>query len=426
LEQMNPAQEQLDPPASRSPLAVEQLERLQARAGYRSGDERRPEDDPRVLREIAERQLLAERLDSRPPASPAQMTEALVALVGEPDYAARVEERAAAMERYYAQEDGDIWSRYERPDRRLHLSELVVRVEQGAAKCGLRIPRRPVVGTMPTYELNAQAISGPPGEGHLVVFDSGMFSYSTHLGQTVAQAIDAKWGEDGRSLLVDENTMFRVPGYFFALARQWADLLFSQAVLGTCVYVEIVRVSPQHAPFAEQLKQAIDTFALAHEYGHVILGHADLCDSKPDEAHGREFAADAVGFKICVASGGALWACLGASAFFLGSEAVELASNVFLTGASHCEPSPTHPSPAARRRAITQQSDSGNGNPNKVAHSIYETLGKLTGYVLPAFAEARRQGFPETGYRPADEYAKLAAFETFWRAGVALQMRQKS
>src|SRR6266404_3735884 len=146
---MNPSQEQMGIPAPRSSVAVEQLERLQARAGYLSGDERRPEDDPRTLREIAQRQLLAERLNSRPPESPEQMTKALVALVGEPDYATRVEERVAAMGRYYAQKDGDIWSRYERPDRRLHLSELVVRVEQAAAKCGLRIPRRPVVGTLP-------------------------------------------------------------------------------------------------------------------------------------------------------------------------------------------------------------------------------------------------------------------------------------
>ena len=404
---------------------MEQLERLQARAGYVSGDERRPEDDPRVLREIAERQLLAERLNSRAPESPEQMTKGLAALLGEPDYATRVEERAAAMGRYYAQKDGDIWSRYERPDRRLHLSELVVRVEEGAAKCGLRIPRRPVVGTLPTYKLNAEAISGPPGEGHLVVFDSGMFRYSTHLGQTAAQAIDAKLREDGGAFSVDEQTMFRVPGYFLTLARQWADLLFSQAVLGTCAYAQVVQVSPQHVPFAERLKLAIDTFALAHEYGHVILGHADLCDSKPDQAHAREFAADAVGFRICVAAGGSLWACLGANAFFLGTEAVELASSVFLTGASPCEPSPTHPSPAARRRAITQHPDSADDNANKVVRSIDEMLGKLTEYILPAFAEARRQGFPGTGYRP-DEYAKYAAFEAFWRAGVALQMERKN
>lgn len=402
---------------------------MQAREGRSSGEERRPQDDPRVLREIAERQLLAECLDAHPPMSMEKMEEALVELVGTPEYNTQVEKRAVAMEQYYSESDGDLWSRYERPDRRRRLGELVVRVEQGAAKCGYKIPCRPVVGTLPTYDVNARAIPGPSGEGHIVVFDSGMFGYSTLLGKTAGQAIDAKLSADGGSLLIDAERLYRQHGYDWALLRQWADLLFSQAVLGTCVYCEMVQVAPEHAPFAEQLKEAIDTFTLAHEYGHVILGHTDLYGSgrslEPKDAHAQEFAADRVAFEICTAWGGSLWSCLGGSVFFYGREGGELAANVFLTGESRGEPSPTHPSSAARRRAIVQLSEAADSKSVRISHDIYEALGKMTAYLLPAFAQAHRQGFPEAGYRPAHEYDKMAVFEAFWRACVALQSEQK-
>jgi hypothetical protein len=426
---MNPTQKRVDTIAPRSAAAVELLEQLQKREGRISGDVRTPEDDSRIFREIAERQLMAERLDSVPPSSVAKIQEALVALVGEPGYAAQVENRASELERYCSQSDGDRWSRYERPDRRRRLGELVVRVEQGAAKCGHKIPRRPVVGTLPTYDVNARALPGPPGEGHLVVFDSGIFNYSTLLGKAAAQAIDAKPGEDGGSLMFDPNRIYREPDYCLALERQWADLLFSQAVLGTCSYAEVARVSQEHAPFADQFKEAIDTFILAHEYGHVILGHTDLYGTgqpvEPEIAHAQEFAADGVGFEICAAWGGSLWACLGASVFFFGSEAGDLAANVFLTGDSRGKPSPTHPSPTSRRRATMERLKEADGDALQISRYIYEALGRMTTFVLPAFAEAFRQGFPEAGYRPADEYAKAAAFEAFWRTCVALNNKEK-
>lgn len=429
LGSMTPEQKQADPTMSRSPSAVALLEQLQSHAGHRSGDERTPEDDPRILREIARKALLQERLDAITDASLEQIADASVAIVGEPSFEADVEARAQEMERHYAQPDGDLWSRHERPDRRLRLAELVMRVERGAGTAGYRIPRRPVVGTLPTYELNAKAIPGPSGEGHLVVFDSGMFRYSATLGWIAAQALNAT--EDEKAYELDPGAIHRVPGCFLALARQWADLLFCQAVLETCVYTEIVRVAPQHAAFAERLTQAVDTFALAHEYGHVILGHVDIPGVgralDPQAAHAQEFAADAVGLEICTAAwGDPWWACLGACAFFFGGEAVELATNSFRTGTPQGGASPSHPSSAARRRAITERLVAAGDGPNRVSKAMYDALGQLTGFSLPAFAEAYRAGVPESGYRPPDEYAKQAVFRAFWYATVALHNEGKS
>ena len=425
---MNSAHKRVEPPAPRSQAAIELLEQMQLRAGRKSGDERRPENDVIRVHEIARGQVMKDYLDSQPPMSIEQMSEALTELVGTSEYSSRVEARVANIAQYISESDGDQWSRYERPDRRRRLSELVVRVEKGASECEFEIPRRPVVGTLPTYDVNAQAIPGPPEEGHLIMFDSGVFSYSLLLARVAGQAIDAKPSADGKSLKWDPGRLYQQPGYDYALLRQWTDLLFSQAILRSSVYCELIGVSAEHLPFADQLREAIDTFTLAHEYGHVIEKHTDLCGSRrtirQEEAHAQEFAADRVAFEICTAWGGSLWACLGATVFFYGREGTELASNAFLNGEARGKPSPTHPSPAARREAIIGLS-AANPQALQMSRAIYEALGKMTGFILPAFVRAHRDGYPETGYRPASEYEKMAALESFWQICLTLQTNQQ-
>lgn len=392
-------------PLPRSAAAIELLERLQARDGRFSGDVRQPENDARVLREIAARQLLAESDDP-------------LAFSCQPSYEAQVEERAQALERVYARSDGDSWSRHERPDRRLRLGQLVTRVEEGAARLDLSIGRRPVVGTLPTRSINAQAIAGPPGEGHLVVFDSGIFNFSTILGKVIAQALDVTRTDDGGSLRFDPNAM-RQPGQrSLLILRQFADLLFSQTVLGSCAYAEVVLAPPPYLPFSEQLTSAIDTFTLAHEYGHVILGHRGVHQDGAD-SYEQELAADTLGFQISTAAwNGRLWSYLGASALFTGYDAILRASNTFLTGETETQPSSTHPSGTARRAALSPELPPGSMEV-VLSDAIEHTLERMTTFLLRAFGKAHRDGFPPAGYRPSSEIEKISAFEAFLNAGLA-------
>jgi hypothetical protein len=387
-------------PLPRSAAAVELLERLQLRDGRRSGDIRRPETDATVLREIAARQLLAESGDP-------------LAFSLQPSYEAQVEARAQGLERIYAQTDGDVWSRYERPDRRLRLAELVKRVEAGAAQLGLSIGRRPVVGTLPTYSINAEAIPGPPGEGHLVVFDSGIFNFSTFLARVIAQAMDAQFSDDGGSLRFDPLALPKNPERSIVILRQFADILFSQAVLGTCALTEATDVPPPYQPFARQLTSAIDTFTLAHEYGHVILGHGG-----GHQSHEEEVAADKVGFDIATAAWeGKLWAYLGASALFSGYDAILRATNTFLTGKLEDEQSPTHPSGTQRRRALSAELPP-HSMEVALSDGIEQALERMTTFLLRAFRKAQLEGFPPAGYRPSSEIEKAAAFDAFFTAGL--------
>ena len=109
---------------------------------------------------------------------------ATVALYGDPAFLAAIDERVAEMQRSFEPGDGDLWSPLERPDRRRRLSDLVAGVEAAAARSGFDVPRRPAIGTLPTYDLNAAALAGPEGEGHIVVFESGMFTFSGSLARS--------------------------------------------------------------------------------------------------------------------------------------------------------------------------------------------------------------------------------------------------
>lgn len=414
---------------SRSRAAVEELERLQAQQSYLSGVTRDPAGDPRVLREIAERQLLAERLDAGDFRSVDEMTAAVVELVGEPSFQSAAEARARELEHYDLGSDGDIWSRYERPDHRRRLADLVVRVEQAASSRGYRIPRRPVVGTLPTFDINAQARPGPPGEGHLVVFETGIFTFSNLLAKVAGQALDARISAD-TSLPVAlapaaiGSRIVRHPG----IVVQFVDLLFSQAVLGTCAFAGVYQVAREHMPFVDRLTEVIQTFLLAHEYGHVILGHTDVHRAREATAsrpgHADEFNADRVALDICAqAWGGLLWAYAGASLFLSGVDVVTRASAVFLTGKPEVERSPSHPTPGERRAALwaVLQRVAGrdvNERSSRLADTMHGALGRLGELTLPAFARAHQQGYPEPGFRPRNEYEKRAALYAFIHEGL--------
>jgi hypothetical protein len=369
---------------------------------------------------------MAERLDGVSSTSPEDMTELLVGLVGEPSYEAAVDERFHALEKYYLDSDGDMWSRYERPDHRRRLAGLVTRIEAAAAERGYPIARRPVIGTLDTGDINAQAHPGPPGEGHLVVFESGMFGFSQLLAKIAVQAIDARFNDNDALVFLGPGGITANVARRPAILGQFADLMFSQAVLGSCMFVDAYDVAPEHLPLSESFSEDIDIFVLAHEYGHVVLGHADLPRLREDaaQAHRLELEADRVGLELAATAIGARhWAFAGASLFLAGVETVLRATSTFLIGRDEVPASPTHPSPAERRARLTELLPAG-ADPRMVTPMLRMTetmatsLDRLWAFQRPAFERGHQHGYPPAGYRPGDEYEKRAALQSFMMTGL--------
>jgi hypothetical protein len=368
---------------------------------------------------------MAERLDRETSGSITDFRDALVTLVGEPGYEAAVEARVAAMSQYFLASDGDVWSKYERPDHRKRLSDLVVKVEAAAAARGYAIARRPVIGTLLTGNINAEARPGPPGEGHLVVFDNGLFIFAASLTGIAVQAIDAKFGDGHTSLT------FRGPeGIAEHVARrpgilvQFTDLAFSQAVLGSCLFADAIHLPPEYHELGQTLTDAVLTFALAHEYGHVILGHTDLPRLRQtrEQSHELELAADRVGFELASAAPDVgHWAWLGANLLLNGVDVLTRAASMFSTGHDDVTLSETHPSPrdrAVNLSALAPRLVSATMAPHiaRMSAAIDFALGRFWQFSRPSFEAGHAAGYPPAGYRPASEYEKQAALRAFMAA----------
>ena len=418
----------------RSVAAVAALERRQQEESARSGLNRDPSTDPAELREIAQRQLIAERLETVSGTAPDEFTAAAISLVGDPGYEQAVDARVRALSDFYAGIDGDIWSRYERPDHRKRLSELVVKVERAALALGYQIQQRPVVGTLQTGDINAQAEPGPPNEGHLVVFDSGMFRFTSLAANIVVQAIDLHFSDEGGSLLFNTPEAFGEhiathPGVII----QFADLVFSQAVLKTCLLSGIYPLPARYQALANEFTDYIQTFVLAHESGHLVLGHVDLPSARRSsmQPHELEFDADRVGLAIAAAAIGArYWAFVAGAIFMMAVEVISRASATFINGNDEVAASATHPPPSARLERLATLLQDG-VDPRMVVHmgrmvdTIAEALDRLWRFCRPAFERAHREKYPPADFFPRDELEQRAALQAFMATGLSTDPGQQ-
>jgi hypothetical protein len=396
----------------RSAAAVQKLERMQAQAG----ELRDPSQDPQALREIAQKQILAEQTGS----TLEELRNAMVRAVTDPGFEAAVERRVAQLAAHWGASDGDLWSQHERPDRRRTLSDLVVRIEAAALALGLALPRRPVVGTLPTRDLNAQALPGPPGEGHIIVFESGIFSYTSLLAKIAAWALNITF--DGDSLHVLQPP--EIPAHVAThpqILQMFADLAFSQAILGTSIYAVQFEVPPAHDRIAAHLSGCVNTFILAHEYAHVILGHTGV-HAVGSAKHEQEYEADAMAFDITAEAWRQPWAHAAATLFLSGAAAIARANAVFITGTAEVPPSETHP-PLSERQGRINARLRQTVEPQRaevtmrLSGSMAWVIEALAGTTQPLFEKAYQQAYPPIGYRPASEIEKAAAFHSFLATG---------
>jgi len=409
------------PTLPRSLKAIARLESLQASQVDVTERPAALRHDPHVLRDIAEQQLIAEYIDSRAFSSKDDLTRSLVDLVADPTHQAGVEARTRALENHFLAEDGDLWSRYERPDRRKRLAWLVPIVEKAIADCGYAIARRPTVGTLATRDINAQAIPGPSGEGHIVAFETGLFTFTSTVAGIAAQVLNAQLADDGESLDVLPYPAIgaHIAGHP-ALLLEFIDLLFSQAVIGTCDYVAAYTVPEENANWAGRVKDAMDVFVLAHEYGHVALGHVDLpgvrAGGDPGQSRAFEFAADRFSLEATTAACG-VWTIVGATLLLTALDLIECATATLAAGVDAVEESPTHPTAEQRKaalRAIVQDKYAALGEfALPICDTLCDIFGRLWAYVRPAFEHAHATGIPPRGFTPLDPLQKNWALEQF-------------
>jgi hypothetical protein len=413
----------------RSQAAVRKLEERQAAYREELGGSRDDVDYPNKIPEMAEldvsHEFFGRRVMSGLSDPRANQIDYEIRLLGNPRYRAAVNKRIAVLTRKFEKGDGDIWSKYERLEHRSRLIDLVVRVEAAARKGGYNLPRRPVVGTLPTRDIQARAIPGPLGEGDIVAFESGLFMFTAVMARIITLSLSIPgplfrfvavptliitrslsilpaWVRP--SLLYERQAIVRHIASHPDVLLDFADLIISQTFLGTCQYSD-----RRDLPYGfhlekrrDRLLDAVDIFVLAHEYGHVIPGHPGVRDNTTEtERYQQEFEADELGFRLTLSAiGDPKWAYAGVVLFLTGIAIVDLAAAVIKTGEPRVMASATHPSPPERLAKLSASlsklvpSDVCKAA-NELADVVKWLLGDLWKWLQPAFVAAHQKGHTE-------------------------------
>jgi hypothetical protein len=380
----------------RSPTAVRKLEELQLQSGY-------DVDFPNKIPDMAALEVASDFLDQMGERSRSGMLQAQVQFVGDPRYQAAVKKRIETLTRELEVGDGDEWSKHERLDHRRRMVELVQRVESAIRKCGYKLPYRPVVGTLPTRDINAQAIPDPRSGTDIVAFETGMFNFTDVLARVVAMSLTVRTPLGARGPVFDKRAVLEHIVAHPGILLDFVDLVFCQTYLGTCQYAT-KRLLPKGFGLEEihsRLRDAVDTFVLAHEYGHVILEH--LRTQRPatvDVRHRYEFEADEVGMQIMLAAFDPQWAYAGPVLFLTGNAIVTLAEAVRNSGLAQVPNSDTHPSPPERLSKVAGQfsrsvAQSPAQGAIEFAQMVKWLLADLWSWLQFAFEQAHQHGYTQ-------------------------------
>jgi hypothetical protein len=175
------------------------------------------------------------------------------------------------------------WSRYEPPYHRMFLYLAEKYVISGLGAGHEELPAKmPAIGTLPTHQLNAESKAVPDSNTYVVAFETGIFDFTSAWAKIV-----------GACLLSHRSD---------SLTILFIDLVFSQVIIGSAVYAEnnLVALNPEVWKYSHSaIKPVFEAFLLAHEYGHVKLGHQqDRLETSAVANHERELAADAYGFRL--------------------------------------------------------------------------------------------------------------------------------
>lgn len=267
-----------------------------------------------------------------------------------------------------------------------------------------------MIGTLPTGDINSQARPGPAGEGHLVIFDSGMFLFADKIAAIAAQALDAR-RHSSDFVILDEpgivDRLNRIPG----IRVQFADLIFCYVVLGgDPAYGLAYPPPPPNRAAAGDWSETVLAFVVAHEYAHVILGHRGI-HAADGSGLGQEIEADQLGLELARhMTGSDVVAYLGACLFLLGSKSLDIAARQYhgpSSGEVRSQPPPTERLAGLVQTLAVRPEAAYAG---EVGRRLTRAIGGLSGSLNTVFATA---GHPPPGWRPSSEMEQHAALLAF-------------
>ena len=274
----------------------------------------------------------------------------------------------------------------------------------------------PLLGTLPTGQVNAMAIRVPGTDEFIVAFEQGLLAFLPMISKAIVQALPFdNAGARGFSFSVDRAKARDATVANDSARERFRAALFAYLFEGHPALAPSPMLEMPHSLLHRIILTELELFILAHEYGHLLHGHLDPSQirrpalikgvevEQVSRSHIQEFEADQTGMCLALqalATDGIAPSVTFAAIdlFFSVDYALEQALMIITTGKRGVRGTDSHPHPCIRRERLRHavQSFCGQAYESKsmlhlaetfelIAHLLFEDL-------VPRLNEAHSQG----------------------------------
>ncbi len=152
------------------------------------------------------------------------------------------------------------------------LHSVVRDVEQAIIRLGYKVPEEVTFGTLPTGQINGMACAVPAG-GLIVALDDGLFTFLHSLAKTVATFYKATMNSNGLEISLVESDLAHA-----VITNEEGNLRWLETLVAAFVYkwpnvAPLRPITDDRQHLVHLLVNSVEIFIVAHEFGHLLLGH---------------------------------------------------------------------------------------------------------------------------------------------------------
>ncbi|MFF9806049.1 hypothetical protein ACF1G5_13105 [Streptomyces coeruleorubidus] len=294
---------------------------------------------------------------------------------------------------------GALLTSHEDPLGHAIIQGLEQRIQNAASGLLSPLPEFPIVGTVPTGDVNAITVAVPGSRQCVILIQDQLFNYALLFSKIMAMSFPHinDPGKNGfLSFSADPSEVIANIENSPYISQRFRQLILAYLTEGSPGRAPAYILEQPHMSMAQILYNSMELFVMGHEYGHIIAGHLDGIDrsaaalgSKEVQIVARnwkqEHEADALGMRLAITAKQeegfdipmSFW---GADFFFTCAEVVEKGLSVIETGQEGNVQMGSHPPPNRRRKVIRailrQESDSA-----AAAIQLADILDSITKYL---------------------------------------------
>jgi hypothetical protein len=169
---------------------------------------------------------------------------------------------------------------YEEPGWYAVMENLSEDIGKSADEASLVIPTNPLLGTLPTGQINAMTLRVPGSDDYLIVFEWQLFLFALLLSKAVARALPLRQTEDeGFSFSAQKDDIAQRIDSDKSVVYRFADVLLAYAATGEPSRARPYLPEVHYGRLADVLRRSMELFVMGHEYAHIILGHLSSAQS---------------------------------------------------------------------------------------------------------------------------------------------------